>query len=89
MMHERDVVLYLGERVFKMGGEMRRVRWIGRRGAPDLLVLLPGRSFWVEAKAPGEKPSPAQLREHARLRAAGNRVEIVESEASADEVLAR
>jgi len=59
------------------GGEVRKVKWVGRRGAPDRLLLLPpiwtegsliAYCAWVELKAPGKKPEPHQEREHKRLR---------------------
>lgn len=40
---EREVEAYLIKRVKELGGEVRKVKWIGRRGAPDRLVLLPVR----------------------------------------------
>jgi hypothetical protein len=92
-MRERDIEDYLVKRVNAMGGEVRKVKWIGRRGAPDRLVMMPKRtnraypfpveikpaSIWVELKAPGEKPKPHQAREHERMRAMGQRVEVIDS----------
>jgi hypothetical protein len=40
-MRERDIEAYLVKRVKALGGEVRKVKWIGRRGAPDRLVMLP------------------------------------------------
>lgn len=65
-MRERDVENYLVRRVKEEGGEVRKVKWIGRRGAPDRLVFLWG-MHPVELKRPGEKPEDHQLREHARM----------------------
>lgn len=87
-MRESDIEDYLVKRVKAMGGEVRKVQWIGRIGAPDRLVMLPltkiGRHWcaptvWVELKAPGAKPRPSQLREHERMRAMGQRVEVIDS----------
>lgn len=39
-MRERDIEDYLKQRVKAMGGETRKVKWIGRNGAPDRLVML-------------------------------------------------
>jgi hypothetical protein len=90
-MKERDIEAFLVERAQVLGGEVRKVQWIGRRGAPDRLVMLPyasyritGRdpgehTFWVELKAPGKKPEPHQVREHERMRALGQRVEVIDS----------
>jgi hypothetical protein len=86
-LRERDIEQYLVKRVKAMNGEVRKVQWVGRRGAPDRLVMLPGAGIWVELKAPGKKAKAHQLREHARMRAMGQRVEVVDSLAAVDEVL--
>ena len=41
MIRESDVEKYLVKRVKALGGEVRKVKWIGRDGAPDRLVMLP------------------------------------------------
>ena len=84
---ERDIERYLVEQTAKHGGETRKVQWIGRHGAPDRLVMLPGVAIWVELKAPGEKAKPHQLREHERMRALGQRVVVVDSFDGVDKVL--
>lgn len=92
-MKERDIEKYLVKRVKALGGECRKVEWIGRRSAPDRLVMLPRWSpstahlfptVWVELKNPDTiKTFPAnaheraQAREHERMRALGQRVEVV------------
>lgn len=86
-MLERDIEAYLVKRVKLLGGEVRKVAWVGRRGAPDRLVMLPQCSMWVELKAPGQKPRPSQVREHERMRALGQQVLVVDSIAGVDEVL--
>lgn len=63
-----------------MGGEVRKVRWIGRNGAPDRFVMLPGQQgLWIELKAPGQRCRPHQIREHVRMQNMGQRVEVVDS----------
>lgn len=42
-MKERDIEGYLVKRVKALGGEVRKVQWAGRDGAPDRLVMLPSR----------------------------------------------
>lgn len=91
---ESDIEDHLVRRVKALGGEVRKVAWIGRRGAPDRLVLLPpatreafARTIWVELKAPGKTPEAHQLREHQRLRAMGQRVEVVDSVEGVEELL--
>lgn len=67
-MRERDVEAHLVSQVKALGGEVRKVRWIGRRGAPDRLVLVPGcYPFLLELKAPGKRPTIQQFREMERI----------------------
>jgi len=40
-MRESTIELYLVEQVKALGGEVRKVKWIGRNGAPDRIVMLP------------------------------------------------
>lgn len=47
-MRESDIEDHLVKRVKAMGGEVRKVQWIGRRGAPDRLVMLPALRIHVE-----------------------------------------
>lgn len=49
------------------GGEIRKCHWEQRLGAPDYLILLCGRAFFVETKAAGQKPRPSQMHEFAIL----------------------
>lgn len=87
-MRESDIEDYLDERVKALGGETRKVKWIGRRGAPDRRVMLPDRpAFWVELKAPGEKAEPHQKREHDRMTKLGEQIYVVDSFERVDEVL--
>lgn len=86
-MKENQVEAYLHRRVKALGGDYRRVAWIGRRHANDDLILLPGRHLFVECKRSGEKPRPGQTREHERLRAAGCEVHTVSTTAEIDAIL--
>lgn len=49
-MREREIEAYLVKRVQAMGGEVRKVQFIGRRGAPDRLVMLPAVVIDVDGK---------------------------------------
>lgn len=85
MAAEAELEKYLLRRVKELGGDTRKVRWIGRNGAPDRLVLLPPRgiypatAFFVELKAPGKQPTAAQRYEHVQLQSYGLRVAVVDS----------
>lgn len=101
-LNERDIEKHLVQRVKALGGEVRKVQWIGRRGAPDRLVMRPLIGYdkpvmdwmlkwkggtYVELKAPGVKPETYQLREHERMRAMGQRVVVIDSIAGVEELL--
>jgi hypothetical protein len=101
-MRERDIERHLVKRVKELGGEVRKVVWQGRCGAPDRLVMLPrvppirgfalvgskpARTLWVELKAPGVAAEPHQLREHERMRAMGQVVVVIDSIEAVEELL--
>lgn len=97
-MRESEIEKYLVERVKALGGEVRKVRWVGRNGAPDRLVMLPDEypayvdhvytcSLWVELKATGKKPEPHQRREHERMRRLGQHVVVIDSIEGVDGLL--
>lgn len=78
-MLESKIEAHLVKRVKEYGGHVRKMKWIGRHGAPDRLVLLPAeiadgfyvaypaRKVLIELKQPGQKLKPHQAREHAIL----------------------
>jgi hypothetical protein len=78
-MRENFIEAFLVNRVKSLGGLCLKQEWINTRGAPDRLVVLPGRLLMVELKATGVKPEPHQLRMHERLRALGVQVEVIDS----------
>ena len=88
-MRESEIERYLVRRVKELGGEIRKVKWIGRRGAPDRRVMLPGFCCWVELKATGKRPELYQAREHDRMVRMGETVAIIDSCAGVDRFLER
>ena len=84
---EQYIENFLVTCVHHAGGETRKVRWIGRRGAPDRLVMLPHRTVWVELKAPGKKAKPYQAREHAVMRRYGFDVVVIDSIEAIEELV--
>jgi len=100
-MRESVIEAYLVKRVKEVGGECRKLKWIGRNGAPDRLVMLPpvkvgeNSTIWVELKAEGlaalfphTPHERQQAREHARMRDMGQHVVVIDSFAGVDELLA-
>lgn len=87
MTRESIIEDYLHKRVKALGGEYRRLSWIGRNNANDDLVLLPGRHLLIECKKSKKTPTDAQLREHERLRDANFEVYWVNSTEQIDKIL--
>ena len=50
-----------------------------RAAVPDRLFICKGRVFFIEFKREGQKPTPAQEREHHRLRQQAINVFVVDS----------
>lgn len=79
-MLERDIEKALVKRVIALGGTAEKFTSPGRRSVPDRLVTLPeGRMIFVELKAPGKTPTENQSRDHARRRALGCDVRVIDS----------
>lgn len=75
---ERDIERYLIDQVKRHGGLFRKLKWIGRKSAPDRFISFNDYgSFLVEVKRPGETWQKSQKREAKRLRAAGTEVALV------------
>ena len=93
MTPEGEIEAHLKKRVKETGGEVRKLKWIARNGAPDRFVFwfphlhipvqLPIFAF-VELKAPGKYATPQQEREHTRLKEAGFTVAVLDSKGLVD-----
>lgn len=86
-MRESKIEQHLVKVVKALGGEVRKVQWIGRKGAPDRMVMLPGMTLWVELKATGIKAEAHQLREHKRMTDMGQQVVVVDSIEAIDQII--
>lgn len=67
------------ERAKENGWLVRKLSWIGRRGAPDRLFMKAGVVVFVEFKQAKKKPREHQNQEHIKLRAAGMYVVIIDN----------
>lgn len=81
MTPEGKVESYLKKAVKREGGTVRRLRWLGRRNAPDDLVSFgfPKVAFVECKRSEDTDPTDAQAREHRLLRADGWAVYVVGS----------
>ena len=72
-MKEKDVEQYLINEVEKLDGIAYKFKSPQRRSVPDRLCVLPNNIHaFVECKATGEVPTPAQWREINRLKDRGH-----------------
>ncbi|EOS24390.1 hypothetical protein C804_05211 [Lachnospiraceae bacterium A4] len=81
-MREKDIERKFVAEVKRRGGICPK--WVspGFDGMPDRIALLPGgKSGFVEAKAPGEKPRPLQASRYALLQRLGFRVYVLDDPA--------
>lgn len=81
---EAEIEDYFVKEILALGGEVRKVVWLGRRHAPDRLVMYKGAHF-VELKRPGETPRKGQIREHDRMRKHGLKVYVLSTYNQIDE----
>lgn len=80
MTPERKCEKRLIELAKKHGWYCRKVKWIGRNGAPDRLLIDPqGGMLWVELKSPKKEPTKLQLREHEAMRKVHQTVLVIDS----------
>lgn len=88
---ERDDEGYFNKRVKLTGGETRKVKWLGRRGAPDRVAGWPHkhRAAFVELKHPDQpwEVQSHQMREINRLRSWGFDVRILEGRDQIDQFI--
>jgi hypothetical protein len=75
---ERPVKAYAREH----GGEPRKFTSPQHRSVPDDIFFFPttGRTFYVEFKRPGERPSDDQVRELHKIKRAGNLCFVIDNE---------
>lgn len=76
---EKNVESYLVREVEKKGGQAFKFNST-KSGMPDRLILMPGgKAYFVEMKAPGEKPRPLQEKRISELRKLGFRVDVIDT----------
>lgn len=78
-MRERDIEKHLVDCAKRAGAEIRKVKWIGRRGAPDRKLMHRALGCWVELKAPDKDLDDHQVREIIRMREMGEKVMVFNS----------
>lgn len=82
--NEKQIEKYLVTRFKALGAEVRKLKFLDRRGAPDRIIMFKGKTYFVELKSPGEKLDEHQEREHDRMREVGQNVRVIDSIESID-----
>jgi hypothetical protein len=68
------------KRVKDLGGVSEKFTSPNKRSVPDRIVMFPGgKILFVELKAPGNKPTEMQQRDHEKRRAMGFTVLVIDS----------
>lgn len=87
MAAEYEIELPVVAKATKAGWIVRKVQWVGRRGAPDRVFFGHGRCVFIEFKAPGKRPEGQQANEIARLKAVYQEVYVIDNVAAGLRVL--
>lgn len=75
------------KRAKEQGWTVRKVSFLGTRGAPDRLFGRPGRGVFIEFKRAGGDATKQQARRHAELRSWGFEVHVCDTIEQAADVL--
>ena len=80
-LREKQIEARIVKRAREHGGTAYKFTSPGRRAVPDRILVVPCFDLipFVEAKRPGEVPTPSQEREHKKLRDAGAVVFVVDT----------
>lgn len=83
-MLEKNIEHFLVREIEKKGGQALKFNST-KSGMPDRLILMPGgKAYFVEMKAPGEKPRPLQEKRISELRKLGFQVDVLDSVAGVE-----
>jgi hypothetical protein len=87
MKGEKQLEKKLVREVKKLGGKALKFTSRFETGWPDRLVLLTGRTYWVEMKSPGGELSPRQKVVRKELTDLGFPVWVIDTEEKLDDFI--
>ena len=87
MTPEGKIVQDIRRWIKSIGGPVRKCSWEGRRGAPDLLIMINGHHHWLEVKSAKGELTLLQRAEIGLMRQSGCNVDVVRSPEDAQTVL--
>lgn len=77
---EKHLESKLRKAVMSKGGLCLKFVSPGNRGAPDRIVLMPGKTYFVETKSKTGKPTKIQLSMHRMLETIGHPVTVISND---------
>lgn len=86
-MQETDIEKTLVRAVDEIGGKAFKFTSPGNAGVPDRVVLLNGKAYFIELKAPGQKLRPLQEYRRKQLEELGFEVYVIDSAAGVEEFI--
>ena len=79
MTPEGKIVQDIRKWIKSIGGQVRKCSWEGRRGAPDLLIMINGHHHWLEVKSAKGELTLLQRAEIGLMKQHGCSVDVVRS----------
>ena len=86
-MREADIEKTLIQAVEEKGGKAFKFASPANAGVPDRVVLLDGKAYFIELKAPGQKPRPLQEYRRRQLEELGFEVYVIDSALGVEEFI--
>lgn len=88
MASEKEIELYLKNRIEALGGYCRK--WVapGHNGVPDRIILLKGKAAFIETKAPDKKARRSQEKEMSLITAQGFYAGVIDTREKVDRLIA-
>ncbi len=86
-MRETDIEKTLVQAIEELGGKAFKFSSPGNAGVPDRVVLVDGKAYFVELKAPGQKLRPLQEYRRKQLEELGFEVYVIDSAFGVEEFI--
>jgi len=84
---ETDIEKTLVQAIEELGGKAFKFSSPGNAGVPDRVVLVDGKAYFVELKAPGQKLRPLQEYRRKQLEELGFEVYVIDSAFGVEEFI--
>lgn len=84
-MDEAKIEKYLTSQVQRLGYMCLKFTSPGTRAVPDRIIIGKGKVYFVELKAPGQKPRADQIKMHSKLKAHGVDVKVLDTKRRVDD----